>query len=170
MVERHAYQRLSLANVGKTYAGKPRSEPDPGKPAVRDRRGASGTVAKGAGGGPWRKPAEKSMRARNLSRPPECEPDVRGGERLGHFGGPFWATPFPLARGSQNGPRPQGFASPRNNGAPLTAAGRSERTPRSKRERVRAESYQTAALLAPFSTAIDKPERRRFATMHSDLR
>src|SRR6266705_4498085 len=80
---------------------------------------------------------------------------VSGGERLGHFGGPFWATPFPLARGSQNGPRPQGFASPRNNGAPLTAAGRSERTPHSKRERVRAESYQTAALLAPFSTAID---------------
>src|SRR6266550_847239 len=67
-----------------------------------------------------------------------------------------WATPFPLARGSQNGPRPQGFASPRNNGAPLTAAGRSERTPHSKRERVRAESYQTAALLAPFSTAIDR--------------
>src|SRR6266566_6247165 len=81
--------------------------------------------------------------------------NVSGGERLGHFGGPFWATPFPLARGSQNGPRPQGFASPRNNGAPLTAAGRSERTPHSKRERVRAESYQTAALLAPFSTAID---------------
>jgi hypothetical protein len=42
-------QRLSLADIGKTYAGKPRSEPDPGKPAVRDRRGASGTVAKGAG-------------------------------------------------------------------------------------------------------------------------
>src|SRR6266550_865461 len=82
--------------------------------------------------------------------------NVSGGERLGHFGGPFWATPFPLARGSQNGPRPQGFASPRNNGAPLTAAGRSERTPHSKRERVRAESYQTAALLAPFSTAIDR--------------
>src|SRR2546430_1030632 len=31
--------------------------------------------------------------------------NVSGGERLGHFGGPFWATPFPLARGSQNGPR-----------------------------------------------------------------
>src|SRR2546429_6724132 len=25
-------------------------------------------------------------------------PGVSGGERLGHFGGPFWATPFPLAR------------------------------------------------------------------------
>src|SRR2546430_2463685 len=61
--------------------------------------------------------------------------NVSGGERLGHFGGPFWATPFPLARGSQNGPRPQGFASPRNNGAPLTAASRSERTPHSKRDR-----------------------------------
>jgi hypothetical protein len=49
MVEMHVCQHLSLADIGKTYAGKPRSEPDPGKPAVRDRRGASGTVAKGAG-------------------------------------------------------------------------------------------------------------------------
>src|SRR5437764_12990114 len=81
--------------------------------------------------------------------------DVRGGERLGHFSGPFRATPFPLARGSQNGPRCQGFASPRNTGAPLTAAGRSERTPPSKRERGRAKSNQTTAVLAPFSIAID---------------
>jgi hypothetical protein len=49
IVERHVCQHLSLADIGKAYAGKPRSEPDPGKPAVRDHRGASGIVAKGAG-------------------------------------------------------------------------------------------------------------------------
>jgi hypothetical protein len=49
MVERDVCQHLSLSDIGKTYAGKPRSEPDPGNPAVRDRRGASGIVAKGAG-------------------------------------------------------------------------------------------------------------------------
>src|SRR5207244_3469387 len=63
--------------------------------------------------------------------------------------------PFPSCRGSQNGPRREGFASPRNTGAPLTAAGRSERTPPSKRERGRVKSNQTTAVLAPFSTAID---------------
>jgi len=36
-VERYVCQHLSLADIGKTYAGKPRSEPDPGKPAVRER-------------------------------------------------------------------------------------------------------------------------------------
>jgi alkylated DNA repair dioxygenase AlkB len=36
IVERHVCQHLSLADLGKAYAGKPRSEPDPGKPAVRD--------------------------------------------------------------------------------------------------------------------------------------
>src|SRR5207249_1690063 len=60
-------------------------------------------------------------------------------------------------RGSQNGPRREGFASPRNAGAPLTAAGRSERTPPSKRERGRVKSNQTTAVLAPFSAAIDTP-------------
>jgi hypothetical protein len=49
MVETYVCQHLSLADIGKAYVGKPRSEPDPGKPAVRDRRGASGIVAKGAG-------------------------------------------------------------------------------------------------------------------------
>ena len=37
-------------------------------------------------------------------------------------GGP----PFPRRKPSQNGPRRQGFAAPRRNGAPLTAPGRSE--------------------------------------------
>ena len=47
--ERYVCQHLSLSAIGKTCAGKPRSEPDSGNPTVRDRRGASGIVAKGAG-------------------------------------------------------------------------------------------------------------------------
>jgi hypothetical protein len=77
--------------------------------------------------------------------------------------GPFWRSilghTFPSSTriSERSSPSRVRFAAQqRNNGAPLTAAGRSERTPHSKRERVRAESYQTAALLAPFSTAIDK--------------
>src|SRR5882724_936209 len=38
------------------------------------------------------------------------------------------APPFPLRKPSQNGPRRQGFAPPRRNGAPLTAPGRSAKT------------------------------------------
>ena len=38
-------QHLSLATVGQTCEGKPRSEPDSGNPTVRDRRGALGNVA-----------------------------------------------------------------------------------------------------------------------------
>jgi hypothetical protein len=45
------------------------------------------------------------------------------------------APPFPLHRPSQNGPRCQGFATPRRNGAPLTCPGRSEETIPHKRER-----------------------------------
>jgi hypothetical protein len=43
-------------------------------------------------------------------------------------------TVFPSCLIIRNGPRRQGFASPRNNGAPLTAPGRSEHLPH-KRER-----------------------------------
>ena len=43
--------------------------------------------------------------------------------------------PFPLGGLSQNGPRCQGFATPRRNGAPLTAPGRSEETLPDKRKR-----------------------------------
>jgi hypothetical protein len=39
------------------------------------------------------------------------------------------ASPFPSSTIFQNSPRRQGFASPRNNGAPLTAPGRSEARP-----------------------------------------
>ncbi len=48
----HASQRLSLPGLGKTRRGKPRSEPDPGNPAVRDRRGAWGNTAYGGTGNP----------------------------------------------------------------------------------------------------------------------
>jgi len=45
---------------GKAHEGKPRSEPDRGNPAVRDRRGACGNVAAtGAGLRPIGKPMEK---------------------------------------------------------------------------------------------------------------
>jgi len=54
-------------------------------------------------------------------------------------------TPGPLSLRSmfQNGPRPQGFASPRSNRAPLTAPGRSEDLPMIR------ESGQTQTLLTP---------------------
>jgi hypothetical protein len=55
--------------------------------------------------------------------------NVGGAERWGHFGAPLFRPSFPLAASSQNGPRRQGFATPRpNNGAPLTAPGRSKQT------------------------------------------
>jgi hypothetical protein len=38
-------QHLSLTVFGKAARGQPRSEPDSGKPTVRDRRGACGNVA-----------------------------------------------------------------------------------------------------------------------------
>ncbi len=44
-------QHLSLGAVRKASGGKPRSEPDSGNPTVRDRRGACGNVARGAGSG-----------------------------------------------------------------------------------------------------------------------
>ena len=40
----YARQRLSLPAAAKADRGKPRSEPDSGKPTVRDRRGARGNV------------------------------------------------------------------------------------------------------------------------------
>src|SRR6266568_2734595 len=67
--------------------------------------------------------------ARSISRPLGLL-GVRGGGRGDHFGGPSFRQPFdppfPLLRSSQNGPRRQGFASPRPTTArPLTAPGRS---------------------------------------------
>ena len=75
----HACQGLSLAASGKAHQGKPRSEPDWGNPAVRDRRGACGNVDRmGAGMRPSGKPLDKPpdpamLRAtggRQLSWPP----------------------------------------------------------------------------------------------------
>jgi hypothetical protein len=40
----YASQRLSFLIVGKTFRGKPGSEPYSGNPTVRDRRGACGNV------------------------------------------------------------------------------------------------------------------------------
>ena len=40
----YASQRLSFLRVGKTFRGKPGSEPYSGNPTVRDRRGACGNV------------------------------------------------------------------------------------------------------------------------------
>ncbi len=45
----HMCQHLSLLGAGKAAGGQPGSEPDSGNPTVRDRRGASGNVATGAG-------------------------------------------------------------------------------------------------------------------------
>ncbi len=66
-------QHLSLGDVRKAYGGKPRSEPDSGNPTVRDRRGAPGNVAMGAGLRPAAKavgkpPDPKASRAGDLSR------------------------------------------------------------------------------------------------------
>src|SRR5437870_11013336 len=44
-------------------------------------------------------------------------------------GYPCDPAPFPFSSMFQNGPRRQGFASPRKSGAPLTAPGRSEQRP-----------------------------------------
>ena len=48
-------------------------------------------------------------------------------------------APFPFIAIFQNGPRRQGFASPRKTGAPLTAPGRSEKLPQT-RERGQTQS------------------------------
>ena len=40
-------QHLSFTRHGKATDSRPRSEPDPGKPAVRDRRGACGNMMHG---------------------------------------------------------------------------------------------------------------------------
>ena len=73
----YASQRLSLAELGKTSRGKPRSEPDSGNPIVRDRRGAWGNVVHGGNVNPPRNrkggdgnPPPTSARAPALSRLP----------------------------------------------------------------------------------------------------
>jgi len=72
----YASQCLNLVACGKANSGKPRSEPDSGKPTVRDRRGAQGNVAQGGTVNPSRNrkggngnPPPKSARTLDLSRP-----------------------------------------------------------------------------------------------------
>ena len=71
-----------------------------------------------------------------------CVPRPRG-KNSRKESGPLWRSSsrlaFPSCTRFWTGPRRQGFASPRNNSAPLTAAGRSKRTPLSKRERLKME-------------------------------
>ena len=70
------------------------------------------------------------------------------------FGGPARDTPFPFARRFQNGPRRQGFASPPNNSASLTAAA-VLKSPLSKSEKLKTEKDQTAANLALLFSATE---------------
>src|SRR4051794_19589379 len=55
----HGSQPFSHAVGGKAAEGQLRSEPDSGNPTVRDRRGACGTVARGAGLRPTAKAVDK---------------------------------------------------------------------------------------------------------------
>lgn len=68
-------------DFGKAHEGKPRSEPDRGKPAVRDRRGACGNVvAMGAGLRPIGKPMERPPDPTVAGAPhfyPDCETTAR---------------------------------------------------------------------------------------------
>ncbi len=71
----HVSQRLSLSASGQAHEGKPRSEPDSGNPTVRDRRGAPGNVAMGAGLRPMVKAMELSPDPE--VRAPGLYPDLR---------------------------------------------------------------------------------------------
>ena len=70
------------------------------------------------------------------------------------------SPPFPLRKPSQNGPRRQGFAPPRRNGAPLTAPGRSAKTFPNKRERRVGKSMA----LASKHLAVFQPHHARATT------
>ena len=81
----YARCRLSLATAGQACEGQPRSEPDSGKPTVRDRREALGTVAYGDTVDPPRNrkggdgnPTPTSKRAQDLSRPLILETEANG--------------------------------------------------------------------------------------------
>ena len=65
----HASQRLSLIDGRKASSEKLRSEPDLGKPAVRDRRGARGNVATRVGLRPTTKEVEACHRTLTCARP-----------------------------------------------------------------------------------------------------
>src|SRR5439155_25238069 len=72
----HMRQHSSLLDPGKAFGGEPRSEPDSGKPTVRNRRGAWGNVVDGGNVNPRRNrkggagnPPPTGARAPALSRP-----------------------------------------------------------------------------------------------------
>jgi hypothetical protein len=66
-------------------------------------------------------------------------------QRRTRTAGAVWDAPFPFTSTFQNGPRRQGFAPPRSNRAPLTAPGRSEKSPQ-RRERGQTGNQQTLRL------------------------
>jgi len=74
------------------------------------------------------------------------------------------APPFPLRKPSQNGPRCQGFATPRRNGAPWTAPGRSEETIPHKRERRVGKLNDPAS--KHLATSPARPRTRYYASRH----
>ena len=69
-------QHLSFTLYGKATAGRPRSEPDWGKPTVRDRRGACGNVNYGGTRHPPRVSKERVLETLRLKlRAPQFYPD-----------------------------------------------------------------------------------------------
>jgi hypothetical protein len=66
-------QHLSFMLAGKATTGKPRSEPDWGKPTVRDRRGACGNVDHGGTRHPPRVSKERVLVTLHL---PLCAPQI----------------------------------------------------------------------------------------------
>src|SRR5262249_52435212 len=69
----HVGQHLSFARYGKATAGRPRSEPDWGKPTVRDRRGACGNVDHGGTRHPPRVSKERVLETLYLKL---CAPQI----------------------------------------------------------------------------------------------
>ena len=73
----YASQRLSFLRVGKTFRGKPGSEPYSGNPTVRDRRGACGNVDDGGTRHPPRISKERVLVTLCLkSRAPQFYPGL----------------------------------------------------------------------------------------------
>ena len=66
-------QPFSFTRYGKVTAGRPRSEPDWGKPTVRDRRGACGNVDQGGTRPPPRLSKERVLETLHLQL---CAPQI----------------------------------------------------------------------------------------------
>ena len=88
-------QHLSFALYGKATVGRPRSEPDWGKPTVRDRRGACGNVDHGGTRHPPRVSKERVLETLHLKLcAPQFYPDLpesagKGGDAAGYH---VWET------------------------------------------------------------------------------